>query len=253
MKTTSATDHDRHAFEELRRWQQEMLRGPGLLNQATRALQRRVNNLIPEKVHATVTTIIKQMTRGVLTGSNYTAIAPMPHGTLAERERLVADKIDFYRKAAAAEGGFTGAGGFFLGLADFPLLLGIKLKLLFDVAALYGYSGADYRERMYLLFVLQLAFSSDEHRAQVYGKIVDWREQHERLPASLDEFDWRTFQQEYRDYIDLAKLAQMLPVIGAPVGIVVNNRLLKKLGYTAMNAYRMRWFEDRRLAPPART
>jgi len=29
-------------------------------------------------------------------------------------------------------------------------------------------------------------------------------------------------------------------VIGAPVGIVVNYRLVKKLGNTAMNAYRMR-------------
>ncbi|MGI8581540.1 MAG: EcsC family protein, partial [Chitinophagaceae bacterium] len=52
--------------------------------------------------------------------------------------------------------------------------------------------------------------------------------------------DWRTFQQEYRDYIDLAKMAQLIPVIGAPVGVVVNYRLIKKLGITAMNAYRMR-------------
>ena len=67
-----------------------------------------------------------------------------------------------------------------------------------------------------------------------------------RLPPSLDDFDWRKFQQEYRDYIDLAKLAQLLPVIGAPVGVVANNRLVRKLGRTAMNAYRMRWFEERR-------
>jgi hypothetical protein len=29
-------------------------------------------------------------------------------------------------------------------------------------------------------------------------------------------------------------------LIGAPVGVIVNNRLIKKLGLTAMNAYRMR-------------
>jgi hypothetical protein len=38
-------------------------------------------------------------------------------------------------------------------------------------------------------------------------------------------------------------MAQLIPVIGAPVGVIVNNRLLKKLGVTAMNAYRMRVFE----------
>jgi hypothetical protein len=35
-------------------------------------------------------------------------------------------------------------------------------------------------------------------------------------------------------------MAQLIPGIGAPVGIVVNNSLIKKLGLTAMNAYRMR-------------
>ncbi|HEY5371916.1 MAG TPA: EcsC family protein [Hanamia sp.] len=35
-------------------------------------------------------------------------------------------------------------------------------------------------------------------------------------------------------------MAQLIPVIGAPVGIVTNYRLIKKLGVTAMNAYRMR-------------
>ena len=60
------------------------------------------------------------------------------------------------------------------------------------------------------------------------------------LPDDMNEFDWRNFQQEYRDYIDLAKMAQLLPIIGAPVGYLVNNSLLKKLGVTAMNAYRMR-------------
>ncbi|MEO6329873.1 MAG: EcsC family protein [Ginsengibacter sp.] len=38
----------------------------------------------------------------------------------------------------------------------------------------------------------------------------------------------------------MAKIAQLLPIIGAPVGVVVNYRLIKKLGITAMNAYRMR-------------
>jgi hypothetical protein len=97
---------------------------------------------------------------------------------------------------------------------------------------------------LYLLCVFQLAFSNAAHRRDVYAKMPNWREQPK--PASIDEFDWRTFQQQYRDYIDLAKLAQLVPVIGAPVGAVVNYRLLRKLGDTAINAYRMRWFDEDR-------
>ena len=63
------------------------------------------------------------MTRAVIAGSNFTAPAPLRNRTLSQREVLVAEKIENYSRTAAIEGGVTGAGGFFLGLADFPLLL----------------------------------------------------------------------------------------------------------------------------------
>jgi hypothetical protein len=70
--------------------------------------------------------------------------------------------------------------------------------------------------------------------------MTDWDNKSKEIPENINQFDWRSFQQEYRDYIDLAKMAQMIPIIGAPVGAIVNNRMLRKLGYNAMNSYRMR-------------
>ncbi len=122
--------------------------------------------------------------------------------------------------------------------------------MLFDVAALYGYDVRDYRERLYILHIFQLAFSSQQHRRGVYAQMVDWEQKKQQLPEDIHQFDWRNFQQEYRDYIDLAKLAQLIPGIGAVVGLVVNYRLLKKLGLTAMNAYRMRWIEKHAIILP---
>jgi hypothetical protein len=237
-------DYDTTALRELANWQAEMQQPPGFFSSATQGLQRKLNSYIPEKVHRAITAIIEQMTRAMLAGSNYTTAPPLTVGTLQERERRIAERVEFFQKTAAAEGGVTGAGGIFLGLADFPLLLTLKLKLLFEIAALYGYSGDDYTERLYLLYIFQLAFSNAAHRKDVYIKMPNWREQPK--PASIDEFDWRVFQQQYRDYIDLAKFAQLIPIIGAPVGVVVNYRLVRKLGDTAINAYRMRWFEEQR-------
>jgi hypothetical protein len=74
--------------------------------------------------------------------------------------------------------------------------------------------------------------------------MVDWDKKSKELPEDINQFDWRNFQQEYRDYIDLAKMAQLVPIIGAPVGFVVNSNLIKKLGITAMNAYRMRLLKN---------
>lgn len=234
-------DHyKRKTDTELHTWQKQMLRKPALLNRLSKKIQTKINSWIPEKVHNAITVAIKQMVRGVLFGAQHTTSKPLINVSFEVREARVEERIKFYRSSAAVEGGITGAGGILLGLADFPILFALKIKLLFEIAALYGYDIDDYKERLYILHIFQLAFSSHEHRRNVYMNMINWNEKSKELPDDIHQFEWRDFQQEYRDYIDLAKMAQLIPVIGAPVGIVVNYRLVKKLGITAMNAYRMR-------------
>ena len=217
-----------------------MTRRPGLFDRTSKHLQTRINNLIPEKVHQGITAVIKQMVRGVLFGSKYTVSGVHVPTSFGEKEMAARQKIKNYRNTASIEGGLTGAGGILLGFADFPILLGIKLKLLFDIATIYGFDVKDYKERLYILQIFQLAFSSQQHRRKIFDQIVNWNEKVKSLPEDINAFDWRNFQQEYRDHIDLAKMAQLVPGIGAVVGLVVNYRLINRLGDTAMNAYRMR-------------
>lgn len=240
--------YEQKAVKEMKSWQKKMSRRPGLLNKLSKKMQIKLNSYIPEKVHKAITATIKQLIRGVLFGATHTTQEPAFYSVLETREALVKEKISFYRKAAATEGGITGAGGILLGLADFPILLGMKLKMLFDIATIYGFSVKDYKERVFILHIFQLAFSSQQHRREVFTQITDWDEKSKNMPTDIHQFDWRNFQQEYRDYIDLAKLAQLVPGIGAVVGIVVNYRLINQLGETAMNAYRMRLSEMNRLS-----
>lgn len=216
-----------------------MLRRPNYLNKISKTLQDKINNLIPEKIHKGITVAIKQMVRGVLFSAHFTTKKKNFQDLIA-RDLAADEKIKIYRNTAATEGAITGAGGILLGLADFPLLLAIKIKLLFELAAIYGYETDNYKERLYILHIFQLAFSSAKHRKNVFLSMIDWDEKTKDLPEDIHQFNWRIFQQEYRDYIDLAKMAQLVPVIGAPVGAVANYALVKKLGKTAKNAYRMR-------------
>ena len=241
---TMFNSYEMLAHRELKAWQKKMQRRPSLLNNLSKKMQIKVNSWIPEKIHRAITVTIKQMVRGVLFGAKHTAAHPLQNASLQMKEEAVQKKIDVYRKTAAVEGGITGAGGILLGLADFPILLGIKIKLLFDIAVLYGFDVNDYKERLYLLHIFELAFSSPVYRRKIYLQMINWQEQQKNLPEDINEFDWRNFQQEYRDYLDIAKMAQLIPIIGAPVGVVVNNSLVKKLGHTAMNAYRMRLIND---------
>lgn len=237
-------DYQKQIRSELSAWQKQMLQRPSLINRISKEVQVKINTWIPEKIHQAITTTIKQMIRGVLFGATHTAAKPLACESFQECESAVLQKIETYRNTAAFEGGITGAGGILMGFADFPILIGIKLKLLFDISSIYGFNVKDYKERVYLLHIFELAFSSHVHRRKIYLEMVDWDQKSKDLPEDIHLFDWRNFQQEYRDYIDLAKMAQLIPIIGAPVGFVVNSRLIKKLGLTAMNAYRMRLLKN---------
>lgn len=230
------------ALNEMQHWQHEMQKSPSLAGRVSKRIQDKLNGIIPEKIHRAITVSIQKMTEGVLFGSKYVSAKPLREGSLLFREAHVREKINFYVKTAVTEGAVTGAGGILLGLADFPLLLTLKMKMLYDIAALYGHDINDYRERLYFLYIFQLAFSSQQSRNEIYRRLERWNEYSDTLPQTVHEFDWRTFQQEYRDYIDLAKLAQLIPVIGAAVGAIANYQLITKLGETAKNAYRMRHF-----------
>lgn len=234
-------NYEEKILHELIIWQKKMTKKPTLSSQLTKGLQKKVNRIIPEKVHTIITSTIKNMVKAVLTGSEYISKQPVNgHLSLEAREKSVRQKIDFYKRTAAASGAGTGAGGLLVGLTDFPILLSLKIKFLFDAAGIYSFNTGDFSERLYILHLFQLAFSSQEKRNEVYTHILNWDRKARELSTNINNFDWRSFQQEYRDYIDLAKMLQLVPGIGAFVGAYANYKLMDNLGETAMNGYRLR-------------
>jgi uncharacterized protein (DUF697 family) len=225
---------------ELSSWEKKMQKSPSFTDVMSKSVQDKINGIIPEKVHKAITVTIEKMFKAVLFGAKFTTGKTLEEGSLLQREAYVKLKIRLYQKTASAEGAITGAGGILMNFADFPIFIAIKIKLLFELAALYGFDVRDYKERLYLLYVFQLAFSSQQRRNVLFSTLKNWDDFASQLPANADDFDWRSFQQEYRDYIDLAKMAQMIPVIGSVVGAIANYKLVAKLGQVAMNCYRMR-------------
>lgn len=237
-------DYNYTKLKESEIWKEKMRKKPSLLNKASKGVQNKFNSILPDNYHNIVTSAIKNMTKVVLFGSKYTTKKPLIELTLKERDDLALDKIKTYKNTAMIEGAGTGAGGILIGLTDLPLLLSIKIKLLYELASIYGFNVKDYRERMYILSIFQLAFSSQAHVNKIFAKIENWDEYKDTLSDGINDLDWRSFQQEYRDYIDLAKLLQLVPGIGAFVGAYVNNKLVDKLGEYAMYAYRVRILSD---------
>ncbi|PFA62568.1 ABC transporter-associated protein EcsC [Bacillus sp. AFS015802] len=230
-----------HEREELESWKRRYIRKSSLFQRVSKQAQTKVNQWIPERAHKVVTESIKKMVEVTLKGSEWVSLQTITcEPGLQEREDLMKERMEFYRKTATIEGAGTGAGGIFLGLADFPLLLSIKMKFLSECALIHGYDPKQYEERLFLLYVFQLAFSSDPHKKGVLHIIENWEEEREKLK----ELDWKTFQQEYRDYIDFVKMLQLIPGVGAVVGAYANYQLLDHLGEVAKFAYRIRYFNE---------
>lgn len=228
------------AKRELIKWKKKMRKKQSLFSKASKGMQNKFNNILPEKYHKIMTIAIKNMIKAVLFGYKYITKKPYMNISLKEREDLAIEKSKNYKKAAMIEGAGTGAGGFLIGLTDLPLLLSIKVKFLYDIAAIYGHDVSDYRERIYILYIMQLAFSDKQNMNDVFSKMEKWDEYVKLLPNDINDFDWRNFQQQYRDYLDLAKLFQLMPGIGAVVGFYVNGKLLDRLSEIVIFSYRMR-------------
>lgn len=246
MRKSEETAHTMRSYDEqvgidLIKWKRKMQKRPNIIEKSSKGVQTKINGMLPEKYHEIITIAIKGMTEAVLLGSQYTTKTPRINLSLEQRDGLVMELVKKYKRIAMVEGAGTGAGGIILGLADFPLLLSIKMKLLYEIAAIYGFDTSNYKERIYILTIFELAFSGQGHTGEIFERLDKWADYKHTLSQDINTFDWRTFQQEYRDYLDLAKLMQMLPVVGAPIGAYVNSKLVDKLSKTAIQAYHMRW------------
>ncbi|WP_377891413.1 EcsC family protein [Alkalihalobacillus sp. R86527] len=236
--------------DELVIWERKMTRKAPIFSRATKKLQNKVNHVIPERVHTVVTSSIRTMVEGVLAGNSYTVKKPLKNLSLQERDKLAREATVTFKRVAAIEGAGTGAGGILLGIADFPLLLSIKMKFLFDLASIYGFDARRFEERVFILTIFQLAFSSDQTRKEVFRRLKGWEDPNNayKEKTSFDkEHNWKSFQLEYRDYIDLPKLLQMIPGLGAIVGAFVNFHFIDWLGEVAMNVYRQRLLTSQKI------
>lgn len=217
-------------------WKSKILKPANILQRSTKDLQDMINQKYPKKVNDMLTATVKGIVKTTLFGMDYIPKElPQVGLSLKQQDELAKELLVKYKKIAAAEGAGTGFGGIFLGMVDFPALIAIKMKFLFELAHIYGYDTNNKSERLFLLYVFQLAFSSHEKRPVLLEIIEEWD------PKSLElDVDWEQLQREYRDSLDFRKLLQIIPGFGAVVGFLANYSLIDDLGDVAINCFRIR-------------
>ncbi|MDH6670893.1 hypothetical protein M2277_001543 [Paenibacillus sp. LBL] len=241
-------NYEHKVQREVAEWERKMFKPPGWLEKTSKTIGTRINHLIPPKMHSIMTTTIRSIVRTALFGAEYTPGRPVQRTLeLESADQEAKELFALYQKIAVAEGAGTGAGGIMFSMVDFPALIAIKMKFLFELAHVYGYDTKHFSERVFILKVFQMTFSGPENRARLLDSIKHWHMEKEQWLSDAEysrNMDWETFQIEYRDAIDFRKMLQMVPGIGAFAGAWANYTILEEVREFATNAYRLRRLHD---------
>lgn len=243
--------YEREVAHKIKRFERKIKQSPPSFLRWSTDIQKKIDRWIPGQVHRSIANALE---KGIKT-----FLEEVP---LQQSEKIIASRnkyvhlqdyapeaiqlIEDYKKLATIEGAGTGFGGIIASTIDFPALVSIKLRLMQELANLYGYDLTQIEERVFVLKVIQLQFSEKNVRWNVWQELQDWElEGLSESKLSKHDFDWEEFYLEYKRSIELPKLLQIIPGLGAIVGAWANHSFLEELGQTAMLCYEQRKLQEK--------
>lgn len=146
---------------------------------------------------------------------------------------------------AAVQGATTGIGGIFTLAIDIPLILGISLKALQEIALCYGYDPKDKAERIFIVKCLQFASSDIVGKKAILEELSAYDQgiENKRVISQLQ--GWREVVMTYRDNFGWKKLLQMVPIAGMIFGAFVNRSSIGDVAEAGIMLYRKRRILER--------
>lgn len=152
---------------------------------------------------------------------------------------------------AGLEGAGAGFGGPILIAADIPLLMGLNLRFISQVAHTYGFSTSSIEERMFVLNLLGAASADRSTKSgflNTLNKIAmdvargaTWKDLENHALVAL----MRKLAEVLGFALTKRKLAQIIPVAGAAVGAGANYAYTRDNLIAAKMMYRKRWLIHR--------
>ncbi|WP_166237755.1 EcsC family protein [Paenibacillus turpanensis] len=148
-------------------------------------------------------------------------------------------------RVATVQGATTGFGGVFTLAIDIPVLLGLSLKVLQEMALCYGYDPNDRQERIFIVKCLQFVSSDIVGKRAVLDELVNFS-QNGRSERGISQLQgWREVIAAYRDNFGWKKLFQLVPVAGMVFGAYINRGTVKDVAEAGRMLYRKRRILER--------
>ncbi|WP_025685169.1 EcsC family protein [Paenibacillus maysiensis] len=141
---------------------------------------------------------------------------------------------------AAAQGATTGIGGVFTIAADIPILLGLSLKVLQEMALCYGFNPDEKQERIFIIKCMQFASSDIVGKKAVLEELALFDDPSRQAQVFSQMQGWREVINTYRDQFGWKKLLQMIPIAGILFGSIANRGAISDVAEAGKMLYRKR-------------
>ena len=163
------------------------------------------------------------------------------------------DKLTSNRKnLATIQGASTGIGGIFTLSIDIPLLLGLQLKTIQDIAICYGYDPNSKEERLFIVKCLQFVSADIVGKQAILSQLSQFDNHDDSVKREvLSELQgWREVVFAYRDQLGWKKLFQMIPIAGLIFGAFINRGAVNDIAEAGKMLYRKRRIIERLASEP---
>ncbi|MEO2260757.1 EcsC family protein [Paenibacillus amylolyticus] len=153
----------------------------------------------------------------------------------------VADNITESRtKFAAAQGAATGFGGIVTIAADIPMVMGLSLKVLQEMALCYGYDPDEPLERIFIVKCLQFSSADIVGKKAIIEELAAYDDPNKPIEVVSQMQGWREVFNSYSESFGWKKLFQLVPIAGMVFGSVSNKNTIRDVAEAGKMLYKKR-------------
>ena len=248
-----------HYLADIQQWEKDQ-NGLWFWEKLGRIPFKILDKLTPKFVQEKIAIFIDQLVSYVQTGGKY-LVSQQSMLRLIQKQTLhnvaslediqqmpIRDMIEISEKLqksranlATVQGASTGFGGIFTLAIDIPVILGIALKTLQEIALIHGYDPNEKQERIFIVKCIQFASSDIVGKEQILKELTKSFENPAASENMMSQLKgWQEVFYTYRDNFGMKKLFQMIPIAGMIFGAFINKSMIEDIAEAGMMLYRKR-------------
>ncbi|MGD6817255.1 EcsC family protein [Metabacillus sp. 84] len=247
-----------HSLSEVEKWEKDQ-QGLWFWEKITRLPFKLLDRITPAFLQKKIGVLLDEIGSYVQSGGKYLTQEKMMLNKLAEKSgreietieeaamipvadmKKVCEEIRASRgNLATVQGASTGFGGMFTLALDIPVILGLSLKTLQEIAIAHGYDPKQKEERVFIVKCLQFTSADIVGKQAILNELAGFHKRTDSSEVFSQLQGWREVMYSYRDTYGIKKLLQMIPIAGMVFGALTNRSMIKELAETGTMLYQKR-------------